>query len=121
METEAGRGWRELAKQVVLISCAILFYFWVRGLTEGNEATAVANGMRVLDIEASLGVAHEQTVQAWFSTAHWLTTAANWVYIWLHWPLIIATLIGCTTAGSGTTSCCATPCSSRAPSVWSSS
>lgn len=93
VEMEPGHGWAEFAKQVLLISCAVLFYFGVRGLTEGAEATAVANGQRVLDLEAAIGLDHERTVQDWFGSTHALTTLANWVYIWLHWPVIVATLV----------------------------
>lgn len=81
----------EFVKQTALIGCAVLFYFGVRGVTEGAEATAVQNGQWILDREEDLGVAVERSMQSWTESAG-LRTFANWVYIWLHWPVIIATL-----------------------------
>lgn len=82
----------ELAKQVLLIGCAVLFYFAVRGRTEGAEAAAIENGRWILDLEADLGIDVERSMQSW-TEFHVLTTGANWVYIWFHWPVIIGTLL----------------------------
>jgi hypothetical protein len=82
----------ELVKQTALIGSAVLFYFAVRGQTEGAEATAVENGRWILAREADIGIDIEASLQGW--TDSWLlTTLANWVYIWLHWPVIIITLL----------------------------
>ncbi len=88
-----GHGWHELALQVLLVGCAVLFYFGVRGLTEGSVATAVANGHRIVDFEQRLGIGIEPAQQETFAEHRVLTTAANWVYIWGHWPVIVATLL----------------------------
>jgi len=82
----------ELAKQVALIGCAVIFYFVVRGQTEGSEATAIENGRRLLAHEETLGIAVERQWQSW-TESHGLTTPANWVYIWFHWPVIAVTLV----------------------------
>jgi len=82
----------ELVKQTVLIGCAVLFYFAVRGQTEGAEATAVRNGEWILDWEGKVGIAIEHSVQSWTESSG-ATTLANWVYIWFHWPVIAATLV----------------------------
>jgi len=82
----------ELAKQTALIGCAVLFYFVVRGRTEGGESLAIENGLRLLEHEEDLGIAVERSMQSW-TEAHGLTTLANWVYIWFHWPVIVATLL----------------------------
>lgn len=82
----------ELAKQVVLIGMAILFYFAVRGMTEGSVETADANARWVLDLEGRLGLRTEEDLQGWILGSDVRTTLMNWVYIWLHWPLIIISL-----------------------------
>lgn len=82
----------ELAKQTVLIGCAVLFYFAVRGLTEGAEATAIENGRWILDRESDVGIDIERSMQSWTESSG-LTTVANWIYIWFHWPVIIGTLV----------------------------
>lgn len=89
---EPAPGPVELAKQTALIGSAVLFYFAVRGQTEGAEAVAVENGRWILAREADLGIDFEATLQRWTGTGI-LMTLANWVYIWLHWPVIIVTLL----------------------------
>lgn len=85
-------GWVEVARQFVLISGAALIYFGVRGLTEGNVHEAVERGRAILEAEAAIGLDIEAGVQTLFGATRVLTTLANWVYIWLHWPVIIVTL-----------------------------
>jgi membrane-associated phospholipid phosphatase len=82
----------ELAKQTVLIGCAVLFYFAVRGQTEGAESTAIENGRWILDRESEIGIDVERTMQSWTESSG-LTSVANWIYIWFHWPVIVGTLL----------------------------
>lgn len=79
--------------QLVIVVGAIVAYFGVRGLTEGNVSTAERNAESVLDLERTAGMAVEETLQAGVLAADWLVTLANWVYIWMHWPVLVATLI----------------------------
>lgn len=84
-------GARALALQLSLIVGAALAYFGVRGLTEGSESTAVEHARGVLRFERTLGIDIEQGVQSWILGHNWIVTAANWVYIWGHWPVITIT------------------------------
>ena len=77
----------------MIVVGAIAAYFGVRGLTEGNVNTAERNAERVLDMERTVRIAFEETLQAGVLGADWLVTLANWVYIWMHWPVLVATLI----------------------------
>lgn len=86
-------AWLEFAKQASLIGLAILFYFGVRGMTEGAVSAALENGWRVLDFEARFHLDIETDIQGWIRQSDSLTTGVNWIYIWLHWPLIAVTLI----------------------------
>ncbi len=88
-----GHGFAELARQVLLVGCAVLFYFAVRGLTQGSESTAVDNGRSLLDLEARFGLDLEHGTQRLIEDSPLLITLFNWVYIWLHWPVVIATLL----------------------------
>lgn len=72
---------------------AALLYFLVRGLTEANAEEAVAHGRTLLRLEDALAMNVEATVQNWVLSRRWLVTAANWVYIWGHWPVIVSTLV----------------------------
>jgi hypothetical protein len=87
------RGPAELSLQIALMVAAALFYFAVRGLTEGDVSEAVARGDAVLRFEQALGIAIERSLQNAVLGSEVLTTLSNWVYIWLHWPVIALTLV----------------------------
>lgn len=88
-----GKGWSEFAKQLLLVVCAVLFYFLVRGLTEGSPEVAIQNGLRVLAFEERFAVDLELRAQDLIDESRLLITLANWTYIWLHWPVIALTLV----------------------------
>ena len=83
----------ELARQVTVVGLAILLYFGVRGLTQGDPHTAVAHGFDVLSFERRLGLDREHWVQGLVIDRPRLMMVWNWVYIWGHWPVIAGTLI----------------------------
>ncbi len=83
----------ELARQVAVVGLAILAYFGVRGLTQGDPATAVAHGFDVLAFERHLGLDREHWAQSLIANRPHLTMVWNWIYIWGHWPVIGGTLI----------------------------
>jgi membrane-associated phospholipid phosphatase len=80
-----GSGRREL----FLFAVAYLTYFGVRAATEGSTAAAVRNALRVFDVERALDVDWEYAAQRAVLGSHALLDAANAVYIWGHWPLLI--------------------------------
>jgi hypothetical protein len=80
-------------RQIVIVVGAVIGYFGVRGLTEGEVATAERNAEFVLDLERSVGLAIEQQLQRALIASDLVVTIANWVYIWMHWPVLVATLI----------------------------
>ncbi len=80
-------------RQLALVGGAVLAYFGVRGLTEGNEHVARANAADVLALQQRLGIAFETRLQEPVVAYDWVRDLANWSYIWLHWPLLIGTLL----------------------------
>jgi hypothetical protein len=87
------RDFRELFRQVLLVTFAGFVYFGVRGLTQGSPSEAIERGLGILEWEESLGIAIEREAQQLIVGSEMLVTLANWVYIWFHWPVIIATLV----------------------------
>jgi len=83
----------EFLRQLVLIVMAILLYFAVRGLTEGDVKAAIATGLDILEFEARIGLDLEHWAQGLIVDNHALVTFSNWVYIWGHWPVISAVLV----------------------------
>ena len=81
------------ARQLALVLGAVLAYFGVRGLTEGDVGRARSHAADLLALERRLGIDIETTLQRTVVENGWLLTAANWVYIWLHWPLLTGTLV----------------------------
>ncbi|HEX5088420.1 MAG TPA: phosphatase PAP2 family protein [Nocardioides sp.] len=84
---------RWILGQVALMTAAIFCYFQVRGLTAGNPDLATEHAHRLVEIEKALGIDVEAAVQAPVASSVGLETVANWVYIWGHWPVIVATMV----------------------------
>jgi membrane-associated phospholipid phosphatase len=78
-----------LAHEVVLVAGAMLLYFGIRNVTAGNAGRAFANARALFDLEQWLGVAWEGAAQGAVIGHERLVDAANWVYIWGHWPVIL--------------------------------
>ena len=86
-------GARRCAREAVLVAGAAAVYGGVRAITEGSVRTAVANGEGVLALERRLGIAWEASVQSELIGSDTLVAMANWIYIWGHWPVIVASAV----------------------------
>ncbi len=82
-----------IMRQLAVVVLGLLVYFGVRGLTEGRPAVAVDHAHDVVGFESHLGLDKEHQVQQVLRGQEWLTDVANWVYIWGHWPVIIAVFV----------------------------
>jgi len=89
----AGRDWRAVPRELAVVGGGAVVYFGVRGLTEGNVAAANRNAGRLFEVEEALGIDVEKTVQEPVARSDTFTAVVNWIYIWGHWPVIIATLL----------------------------
>lgn len=78
--------------QVALVLLGIFFYFQVRGLTAASRPIAVDHAHDALAFEERLGLDVERAVQAPVTGSDTLSTLANWIYIWGHWPVIALTM-----------------------------
>ncbi|MET0997094.1 MAG: phosphatase PAP2 family protein [Marmoricola sp.] len=79
--------------QVALVLLGVLVYFGVRGLTEGSTSLAREHAYDIVDLERALGIDVEAELQRLVAPSETMQTVANWIYIWGHWPAIIATMI----------------------------
>jgi hypothetical protein len=80
-------------RQVGAVLLGIFTYFRVRGLTESGRADALDHANDVLALERTLQLDHEHRLQVVATSHDWITDAANWVYIWGHWPVITVVLV----------------------------
>jgi membrane-associated phospholipid phosphatase len=76
-------------REIVVFALAYLTYFGVRAVTEGDSVPALRNALRVIHLERALDVDWEAAVQGAVLGSRTLLDAANAVYIWGHWPLLI--------------------------------
>lgn len=80
-------------RQVAAVLLGIFVYFRVRGLTVGQRDAALDHASDILAFEAKLGLDQERHLQELATTSDLLTNAANWIYIWGHWPVIATVMV----------------------------
>ncbi|MGB8650756.1 MAG: phosphatase PAP2 family protein [Mycobacteriales bacterium] len=80
-------------RQLAVVLLGIVVYFGVRGLTAGRPSTAVAHAHAIVAFESHVGLHQEQRLQDLVVGNAVLTDAANWIYIWGHWPVIIVVML----------------------------
>src|SRR5262245_43053787 len=85
-----GRVW---ATQAVLVAGGLLVYFGVRAITQGDPSHADQNARDVIAVERDLGINAEAYFQQTIADSDFWSTVANWIYIWGHWPFIVAVLV----------------------------
>jgi hypothetical protein len=84
---------RAIVIEALLVVVAYAAYYVVRGLTEGGTSTAIDNAQLIIDIERWLRIYREVGLQETVLRYDWLTVLFNWIYIWWHWPVIIAVAV----------------------------
>lgn len=84
---------RLLSLDALVIVSGVVVYFGIRGLTATNPERAREHARDILALEKTLGLDVEAGVQAALLDVGWVTTLANWIYIWGHWPIIAITFV----------------------------
>lgn len=87
------RGWSGFGAQVLLLLPAALLYFLVRDLSAGQEREAFANAASIVDLQKSLGLDWESTLQQRIVDTDWIVAAVNWIYIYGHFPVILSSFV----------------------------
>ena len=80
-------------REAGLLVFAYFAYFLVRGVTEGNFAEAREHAQILVEFERSLGIFVDPSTQALLLSQTALMKAANWIYVWGHWPVVGAVTI----------------------------
>ena len=86
------RGWIDLARQLLLFAAAYYAYQIVRGTVDGKVAVAAWNATKIINLEHTLHIFAEPSVQAWASSKAWLIDGANWMYINSHFVVTVGAL-----------------------------
>ena len=82
-----------LLREIALAAAAATTYFGVRNLTAGAESEAFSNADRVVRLEERARIAWEEPLQEAALRHDSLVTLLNWIYIWGHWPVIVAAAV----------------------------
>jgi hypothetical protein len=77
-------------RELATFAAAYLTYFGVRAVSEGAPWRAFDNAVAVFRLEADLGLDWEGAIQSTVLRSQVLIDAANTVYIYGHWPVLIA-------------------------------
>ncbi|MFI6760927.1 phosphatase PAP2 family protein [Micromonospora sp. NPDC050417] len=80
-------------RELLLVATLWAGYNLGRLLADGHVPAAMANGHRVWDLERTLHLPNEATVQHWMSQSEPLIRAANSYYAYLHFPATVAFLV----------------------------
>jgi membrane-associated phospholipid phosphatase len=84
------RGWGDLGRQIGLLLIVDLAYETVRGVAEGQHATAFAHGQAIIDIERGTHTFFEPPMQSFFLQINWLMDFANQVYMNSQFAVVLA-------------------------------
>ena len=87
------RGWIDLLRQILLFVGALLLYNLVRGIVAGdNPYKPFGDAMRIINLERTLHIFVEPSVQAWAQNKHVLMEAADWTYLNGHFVVTLGVL-----------------------------
>lgn len=84
---------RQIVREIAVIAVAITLYFGVRGMITTRVGPAYQNAVRVIDLEKSADIFVEPRLQRAVISHDWLADALGAIYIYGHWPVLIATLL----------------------------
>lgn len=87
------RGWADAARQLLLFAAAYYAYQIVRGTVDGKVAVAAWNATKIINLEHSLHVFVEPSVQAWASSKSWIIHSADWMYLNSHFVVTVGSLV----------------------------
>jgi membrane-associated phospholipid phosphatase len=88
------RGWKDLFRQIVLFVAAFMVYDLVRGLFNGGGTyKPFGDAMKIIDLERTLHIFIEPSINAWALNKHWLMDAADWTYLNGHFFVTFAVLV----------------------------
>jgi membrane-associated phospholipid phosphatase len=88
------RGWTDALKQLALGAGAYTLYELVRVVADGGTSyKPFGDAMKIINLERTLHVFVEPTVQAWTSSVHWLMDLADWTYLNAHYFVTLGALV----------------------------
>lgn len=87
------QGWLDLLRQIALVGLAYGAYSLVRGLVEGDTTTAFAHARDLIQVERTMHVFIEPSIQAWASGSHALMDFSSWLYVNAQTTITVTALV----------------------------
>jgi len=76
-----------------MVTAVMVVYFFIRGGLPEPVAEAVARSTKIIHVEQALGIFVERQWQEPVLKSHLLMQIANGIYVWGHFPVIIAAAV----------------------------
>jgi len=86
-------GWLDVVRQIVLVGVAYGAYSLVRGLVAGDGSAAFQHARDLIQLERTMHVFVEPSVQAWASSSHLLMDFSSWLYVNAQTSITLTALI----------------------------
>jgi membrane-associated phospholipid phosphatase len=86
------RGWFDVLRQLSMFVIAYLGYEAVRGLFGFTRYKPFGDATRIIDIERTLHVFVEPSIQAWAESTHWVMVITDWTYLNAHFFVTVGAL-----------------------------
>jgi len=87
-------GWSDLLRQIALFAGAFVLYDLIRGLVDkGNLYKPFGDAMKIIDLERTLHIFVEPSVQAWAENKHVLMDALDWSYLNGHFFITFGAMV----------------------------
>ncbi len=87
-------GWFDAVRQLLLGGAAYMLYELVRALADGaGTYKPFGDATRIINLERTLHVFVEPTIQAWTTSQRWLMDIAGWTYLNAHYFVTIGALV----------------------------
>jgi membrane-associated phospholipid phosphatase len=90
------RGWPDVIRQVLLFLAAYVLYQVVRGLVSGIGGEVYkpfGDATKIINLERTLHIFAEPSIQAWASSKHVLMDLADWSYVNAHYFVTLGALV----------------------------
>ena len=79
-----------IAGEIIFSAVVMIIYFWLRGVRPPDIESSVARSLDIVRFEQQLGVFAEASWQKTFLQYGILMNVANFVYAWMHYPVMLA-------------------------------
>jgi hypothetical protein len=87
------RGLLDVLRQVLLFAAAYAAYRVVQGLVQSDGTAAFQHAREVIQLERTLHVFVEPSIQAWASSSHVVMAVASWLYLNAQFSVTVGALV----------------------------